>query len=116
MTLGEMLRSFRAKQGRSLRDVERLTGISNGYLSQLESNAIKEPSPKHLFRLATAYGVEYGLLMELAGYVADELVRATSPGASQPKFRGLEELNDEDRHKIQAYIDDLRDARRVRGS
>ena len=67
MTLGRTLRTARLSLGKTLREIESMTGISNGYLSQLESDAIKQPSPHHLYKLASAYGLDYALLMESAG-------------------------------------------------
>ena len=116
MRLGALLKSSRLKRGLTLRDLERETGISNGYLSQLESDTIKQPSPRHLHRLSHALSLAYGELMGLAGYAMEQQVSAKSDYPSHPSFLGLEELNEADKRKIQAYIDDLRDARRVRGS
>ena len=123
MTLGQSLRRARTDAGLTLRQVERVTGISNGYLSQLESDAIRAPSPHHLLRLADAYHVSYAGLMEAAGYPAprDAMVAATGTSGSADEvitqaLGALEELTPEDRRKIQAYIADLRDARRARAS
>lgn len=48
--------------------MERETGISNAYLSQLETGKIKTPSPQNLHKLAETFRVPYELLMELAGF------------------------------------------------
>ena len=58
------LRSLRKKKRFSLRDVERKTGISNAYLSQLETGNIKAPSPAVLVQLADLYGVNRGRMLE----------------------------------------------------
>lgn len=114
MTLGQVLKARRGSLGKTLRDVETLTGISNGYLSQLESDAVKQPSPNHLYKLASTYGLEYARLMELAGYVPARHIGAALSEDNAETFRGIDELTDEDKRKIQQYIEDLRDARRVR--
>lgn len=41
---GEYWKSLRVEKGLTLRQVEDATGISNGYLSQLENDKIKRPS------------------------------------------------------------------------
>lgn len=71
--LGRYLKDIRNSRGYSLREVERLTGgkISNGYLSQLENGEIARPSAVMLHRLAAAYGVDYAVLMERAGFVTE---------------------------------------------
>lgn len=66
--LGSFLASTRNAAGKSLRAVERETGISNAYLSQLETGKIKTPAPQTLHKLAELYSVPYELLMELAGF------------------------------------------------
>jgi HTH-type transcriptional regulator, competence development regulator len=66
--LGPFLAKARSATGKSLRTVERETGISNAYLSQLETGKIKTPAPQNLHRLAEVYRVPYELLMELAGF------------------------------------------------
>ena len=43
--LGTYLKHARMTSGLTLRAVERETGISNGYLSQLESGRVRRPSP-----------------------------------------------------------------------
>src|SRR5262245_11747408 len=70
---GRFLRDLRDARGMSLRDVETATEgkISNGYLSQLETGSVRRPSAVMLHRLATAYEVEYGALMERAGLEAE---------------------------------------------
>lgn len=114
MTLGNLLKATRTRLGRSLRDLEGATGISNGYLSQLESDMIKQPSPNHLHKLADTLGLDYTRLMELAGYIPTRAVATLASENLMPSLPGIEELNEEDRRKILAYIDDLRNARRVR--
>jgi transcriptional regulator with XRE-family HTH domain len=68
-TLGEELRKLREARGMKLREVEKESGISNGYLTQLENNKIKEPSPNILHKLSVVYQVPYNKLMKAAGYV-----------------------------------------------
>lgn len=67
-TLGKYLQAAREKKGLTLRAVERATGISNPYLSQLESGKIKQPSPIMLHKLSELYEVPYSDVLELAGY------------------------------------------------
>ncbi|WP_407522614.1 helix-turn-helix transcriptional regulator [Lacibacter sp. MH-610] len=57
------LRDFklmRAKAGMTLRDVEKLTGISNAYLSQLERGKIKKPSHEVVLKLNSVYAASNG--------------------------------------------------------
>jgi transcriptional regulator with XRE-family HTH domain len=113
-TLGQILKATRSRLGKTLREVESATGISNGYLSQLESGSVKQPSPNHLHKLAGVYGLDYSRLMELAGYAIARQIGTTTEKALDPVFERIADLPEEDRRKIEAYIQDLRDARRVR--
>mgnify|MGYP001328575675 CR=1 FL=1 len=67
-TLGQFLQSAREAKKLSLRAVEKATGISNAYLSQLESGKIKQPSPIFLHKLSELYEIAYNDLLSLAGY------------------------------------------------
>lgn len=106
-SLGEYLKRSRLSIPMSLRAVEGKTeGISNGYLSQIESNQIKQPSPNVLFQLSEVYGLDY----------RDLLVRAqhrvpTNKGAAKQDaelggipLRALSDLTDEERKQVTDYI------------
>lgn len=71
VTLGRYLAAVRAARGWSLRHVEEATGkeVSNAYLSQLENDKVKQPSPNILHALADLYAIDYIGLMERAGYL-----------------------------------------------
>src|SRR5438552_899512 len=99
MTLGQVLKTTRVSLSKTLRDIETLTGISNGYLSQLESDLIKQPSPNHLHKLANVYGLAYVRLMELAGY-AVEAPSTSGFGTYLDDVNQLkDDLTEEDRKK-----------------
>ncbi len=70
---GEELARLRQAKGRgiSLREVERQTGISNEYLSQLERGVASKPAPELLQKLAKFYDVPYESLLVAAGYLKD---------------------------------------------
>ena len=93
--VGEMLRRLRGN--RSLRGVQRLTGISNAYLSQVEKGD-RRPGPKVLSRLAALYGVRLQELLRRAGHLdiegeepevdeATEVERGYQYVLSDPFFR-----------------------------
>ena len=66
--LGPFLASSRQHKKLTLRAVEAKTGISNAYLSQLETGKIRSPSPVMLRKLSEIYDVPYSSVLELAGY------------------------------------------------
>jgi DNA-binding transcriptional regulator YiaG len=49
-TIGPYLKSLREAKGLSLREVEAKTGVSNAFLSQIESGKVKRPSPVMLYK------------------------------------------------------------------
>ena len=67
--IGQMLKRLRGDT--SLRGVQRLSGISNAYLSQIEKGE-RHPGPKLLRRLAALYGVGVHELLRKAGYLDRE--------------------------------------------
>ena len=66
--LGVYLKSARESKGLTLRAVEKVTEVSNAYLSQLESGKIKNPSPNVLHKLTEVLGISYATVMTKAGY------------------------------------------------
>jgi HTH-type transcriptional regulator, competence development regulator len=70
--LGSLLKKCREDKRFTLRVVEDKTEISNAYLSQLEGNKIKKPSPNVLNKLSGLYEIQYSILMKLAGYPVPE--------------------------------------------
>lgn len=70
--LGQFIREQRQLAHLSLRELSRLTSVSNAYLSQVE-RGIHEPSLRVLRALATALGVPF-----------EEMVRHSDAGVDEP--------------------------------
>jgi transcriptional regulator with XRE-family HTH domain len=124
MSLGPYLRQIREERQLSLRDVERLAKekelraeVSSGYLSMLERDAVKQPSPRVLHTLAAVYEVDYIDLMRRAAYIPDDAPVTGAPTANVA-FRGASQLSEEQRQRVQRIIDfelsEARDAKRRR--
>lgn len=77
LTLGQYLASIRTDRRMTLRQVEEATkkDISNAYLSQIENDKIKQPSPNVLYALAEIYEIDYEKLMEMAGHITPKKSR-----------------------------------------
>ena len=69
LAIGPLLKRLRGEL--SLRQVRRLTGISNSYLSEIEKGE-RRPGANLLKRLATLYSVDVRVLMERAGHLDNE--------------------------------------------
>ena len=101
-SLGAYLRALRRAAGVTLREVTARCGVSNGYVSLLEHDRVREPSPKVLHTLACCYGADYAELLRRAGYpVPGEAGTAPPPSVA---FAGAERLTPEERDEIQEII------------
>jgi transcriptional regulator with XRE-family HTH domain len=89
-SLGQHLASIRAGRKLTLRQVEEATNkeVSNAYLSQIENDKIKQPSPHILNALAELYSVDFNDLMERAGYLKP------ATGLRSTKATGLRSTDD----------------------
>lgn len=121
MSLGVYLRQIRIKRQLSLRDVQQLARgkhlgaeLSSGYLSMLERNEIKGPSPRILHTLASIYEVDYIDLMRRARYIpAKADIEEARPAFVA--FRGASQLSQEQQERVQRMIDfELSEARRAK--
>ena len=68
MALGKKIRRLREELGMSQAQLASCAELSQGYLSQLENNEVRNPSAAVIFRLAKVVHVDPRLLMQAAGY------------------------------------------------
>jgi len=110
VTLGSYLATIRADRKLTLRQVEEATNkeVSNAYLSQIENDKIRSPSPNVLHALAELYAIDYADLMERAGYIS----AVTSGGGDKRHGRvaTFSELNlsDEEQAALLEYLKFIR--------
>ena len=115
LKLGPYLKTMREAKALSLRPVEGQSGISNAFVSQMESGKVKQPSPVILYKLAELYGVPYESLMELAGYPLPSPL-TTEPRSASAVFRRLGEITPTEETDLLDYLSFLRSrARKGRG-
>lgn len=113
--LGALLKRLRMLKGVTLRQVKEATGISDAYLSQLESGKADKPSPRILHKLAAYYETSYSDLMEAAGYL--EPVRANGTTQDPISASGVAlqndggDLTEEERKQVARYVEFLRSLR-----
>lgn len=111
MSLDKVLSDIRALRGKSLRDVEKATGISNAYLSQLERGDAQRPAPDKLQSLAIYYGVPYEELMRAAGYLQSSRQSTNAPSAQTSAVHAAlmsANLTPEEEDAVVKYIQFLR--------
>ncbi|MEJ0028805.1 MAG: helix-turn-helix transcriptional regulator [Rhizomicrobium sp.] len=75
--LGQLLADGRRRKQLTLRAVQDKVGISNAYLSQLETAKVGAPSPVVLHKLAALYDIPYATVMQEAGYPVPEDAKGT---------------------------------------
>ena len=80
LRLGQLLADARRRRKLTLRAVQETVGISNAYLSQLETGKVGAPSPVVLHKLSELYELSYATLMQEAGYPLPEEFRETDSG------------------------------------
>lgn len=117
ITLGQYLASIRDDRGLSLRDVEKATNkvVSNAYLSQIENNQIKKPSPNILHALAELYGVAYENLMERAGFITPTRSRADFQRHGRVAPFADHNLTQEEEAELVQYLSFMRSRRKPSG-
>ncbi len=99
-TLGAYLKELREKKALSLKDVYAATGVSDSKLSKIENGKNKEPSPFDLKKLAGFYCVDIISLYMIAGYLDKSSIADFARF-----FKGVDLLNEEEKHLIQHLID-----------
>ena len=110
-SMGAVLRQAREVRAMPVIEAARAAGISAAYLSKLENDAVKKPSPPVLLQLSEALGVPYEDLMRLSGYRVPGETTAT-PVASVTAAL-FADVTDDEREELLEYLAWSR-ARRLR--
>src|ERR1035437_595804 len=97
-SFGVVLKQARGVRGLSATDAARAAGISAAYLSKLESDAVKKPSPHVLHALSEALAVPYAELMRLSGYLVPS--EPTTDPASTVAAALFADLTDDERDEL----------------
>jgi HTH-type transcriptional regulator, competence development regulator len=113
--LPKLLKQARVTASLSLRAVEKSTGISNAYLSQLENGKTANPSPPVLAKLARAYSIPYADLMAAAGYLDTTLDTTSEPPPARRIAMLTNDLNADEQDQVEAFITYIR-AQRTRAT
>jgi transcriptional regulator with XRE-family HTH domain len=113
-SIGAVLRQARLVRAQSAGDTARAAGISAAYLSKLENDAVKKPSPHVLHQLSEALAVPYADLMRLSGYrVPGEFDRRSTDTVEAALFA---DLTDDERDELLEYLAWYRARRRSKGA
>jgi transcriptional regulator with XRE-family HTH domain len=102
ISIGAVLRQAREVRGRSSIETARSARISPAYLSKLESDAVRRPSPAVLHRLSEVLGVPYTELMALVGHPVPGI--ASPPDSARLGEALFGDLTDEERDELLEYL------------
>lgn len=100
--IGRMLKRTRQVRALSATDVARAAGISAAYLSKLEHDAVKKPSPPVLHQLSEALAVPYAELMRLSGYPVPG--EAEAPKADTIGAALFADITEDERDELLEYL------------
>ncbi len=113
-SIGATLRQARELRELSAVEAARAAEISAAYLSRLENNAVKKPSPHVLHQLSEALGLPYVELMRLSGYPVPLDRPAASPEALGTAL--FANLTEDEREELIEYLAWYRTRRRAKGA
>jgi transcriptional regulator with XRE-family HTH domain len=102
LSFGGIIRQAREVRELSAVDAARAAGISAAYLSKLENDSVRSPSPHVLHQLSEALTVPYAELMRLNGYRVpgdNDDLSADTVGAAL-----FADLNDDERLELLEYL------------
>ena len=102
VTIGAVLRAARSVRGLSSTETARSAGISPAYLSRLENDAVKRPSPGVLHRLGEVLKVPYAELMTLVGYQIPDASDAPDPARLDATI--FTDLTDDEREELIEFL------------
>lgn len=94
MTLGDIVKNYRADHGLSLREFSRISGVSNGYISMLEKNEHPKtkkpivPSIEKMRCIANAMGMSFDSLLDMID--SDQPISIKKENAPAPSLTSLE--------------------------
>jgi transcriptional regulator with XRE-family HTH domain len=111
--LGELLADARGRRKLTLRAVQEAVGISNAYLSQLETGKVQSPSPVVLHKLSELYELPYETVMEAAGYPPPRNANPSGPTDRLAARIGKTTPDEED--ALVEYLRFIRSQRNRRG-
>ena len=107
--IGETLLYHRTALKMTLRDVEKATGISNSYISQIERGLRGVPNFITLSKLAKTYGTSYLDILQstfLSAAIRKERMKSYSPDAQYiaSEYEKLSEINQKTLSQFLQYL------------
>jgi len=101
-SFGAVLKQAREVRELSAVDAARAAGISAAYLSKLENDGVKKPSPHVLHQLSEALTIPYAELMRLSGYRVPGRRDGAAPDTVGAAL--FADLADDEREELLEYL------------
>lgn len=105
MSFGNYLRNKREEKGISIRKLSIYSGVSNCYISQIESGKRKAPSPKVMKKLAIPLGLTLEEMYRAANYLGNNHKRKNKATRLDSSRRREEKLP----QKAQKVLEEFRE-------
>jgi SOS regulatory protein LexA len=105
---GAYLRKLRNDKGLTIRQLEKLSGVSNAYISQMETGKRGIPTPDVLKKIHEPLGVEYDELMQRAGYISQETREDLLPETIKT-MESFDELNELIKNAAEIFFSSVED-------
>jgi transcriptional regulator with XRE-family HTH domain len=112
-SVGAALRRARKVRALSAVETARAAGISAAYLSKLENDAVKKPSPPVLLQLSEALAVPYEDLMRLTGYRVPGAPEG-QPANANANAALFADITDAERDELVEYLAWYRERQKTR--
>ena len=99
----------------TLRAVEEATNkqVSNAYLSQIENDRIRKPSPNILHSLAETYAISFENLMDKAGYLMSTTLRSDDARHGRVATFAEYNLTEDEESELLEYLQFIRSRRQA---
>jgi transcriptional regulator with XRE-family HTH domain len=102
LSFGEVIKQARLVRELSVIDAARSAGISSAYLTKLENDGVKHPSPNVLHQLGAVLALPYADLMRMSGY---PLPHESNGDPTQTVGAALfADLTDDERDELLRYL------------
>lgn len=103
--LGLFIKAAREQRKITIREAEKLSGISNAYLSQIENGKVQKASHNILLKLSQLYQMPYEVLLIKAGYPVPDYGAAAGDTADERAVLLIVDDDKNDRELIRVYLE-----------
>lgn len=104
LKFGEGIKKLRSEKGLTSSELAKRSGISQAYLSQLESGKNKNPTPDILNKLSKGLGLSYAYFLIRVGYIDFEQLKKEAKEETDLSFTLNKTLSSDDSFDLNEVI------------